>query len=410
MKNLAFSSGQYRVDTAGATIIVTQNLFYESPSNISGAIIGPGRFLDSGHLRNDFYQIDTLSEYMRKTAYLRQLLKIRRFNKSYFLLNKMIYEIENELSFIADNIATQQLEILLKNNIDIEVVMGFTGLSLNLGRLAKKHRLKYGIHSQFCHPNFQNDQLENAYHNLKLKPPIVSKRKLERQLATIELADFIWCPSEFVLKTHISNGIPKEKAFVNYLGVDVSKFQIDTREEKHESIFTLLFVGNVGIQKGIHVLLEAVEITNINQMEIIFNGGTDALADIIIEDFRKRFSNREIRIFVDPGDPRRHFEKASVFILPSVHDSFGISVLEAMAAELPVIVSDHVGAKEIVNNGSNGFIFNSGNALELAKNIEFFYKNPEKRQEFGKISAEICKDYDVQKKGKELEMKIMKRL
>lgn len=412
MKNLAFSSGQYKVNIPGATIVIAQNLFYKSPDKLSGAIIGPGKFSDAKNLSNEFYQIDTLYENQQKSAYLKQLSRFARFNneiKPYSLLTKMMQEIENKISFNADIIAGRQLEILLKNNINIEVVIGFVGLSLNLGRLSKKYGLKYGIHSQFCHPNFQNEQLENAYTNLNIKSPAISKKKLARQLATIELADFIWCPSVFAQKSHIRNGISEEKTFVNYLGVDVENFQPSARDEKHKE-FTILFVGNVGIQKGIHVLLKAVELTNIDRMEIIFNGGADYLANLFVEDFRTRFRNRKIRISVDPGDPRRHFEKTSVFILPSVHDSFGISVLEAMAAELPVIVSDHVGAKEIVKDGSNGFIFPSGNAYELAKNIEFFYTYPEKRREFGKISKEISKNYDLQKKGKELEMMIMKHL
>lgn len=410
MKNLVFSSGQYRVDAPGATIVVAQNLFYESPDNLSGAIIGPGKFSDSERLSNEFYQIDTLTENMRKTAYLKQLSRFRRFynyHKPNFILTKMLQEIDNKISDIADCIAARQLEILLKNNVNIEFVVGLAGLSPNVGRAAKKYGLKYGLHSQFCHPNFQNEQLENAYHSLKLKPPAVSKRKLERQLETLELADFIWCPSEFVQNSLISNGISKEKTFVNYLGVPIEKFKPFAGKEKKEGIFTILFIGNVGIQKGIQVLLEAVELTNIDQMEIIFNGGADPLADIIIESFRTGFSNKKIRLSVDPGDPRRHFEKADIFVLPSVHDSFGISVLEAMAAGLPVIVSDHVGAKEIVKDGGNGFIFSSGNSHELAENIEFFYNNPEKIREFGNNSAEIGNKFDFSIQGKKLEAKIM---
>jgi len=412
MKKLIFSSGEYRVDTPGATIVVIKNLFYKKPNHLLGAIIGPGKFIDS-ETKDGFYQINTINEYMRKTSLLRKLLRFKRFNNvnnPNSLLVNLIQKAEIRISYIADSIAAQQLEVLLRNNIEIDVVVGFTGLSLKLGLLAKKYGLKYGLHSQFCHPKFQNHQLKNAYQNLKIKPPKISERKLENQLATIELADFIWCPSEFAQKSHISNAINRKKTFVNYLGIEVEKFQPFEKRTIKDKIFTILFVGNVGIQKGIHILLKAVELSNINEMELIFNGGSDSPADVIIENYRNRFSKKKITISVDPGDPRRYFSKASIFILPSVHDSFGISVIEAMAAGLPVIVSDHVGAKEIVMNGSNGFVFSSGDSVELAEKIEYFYTNPEKIIEFGFKSAEYAISFDIAKKGFELESKIKQNI
>jgi glycosyltransferase involved in cell wall biosynthesis len=77
-----------------------------------------------------------------------------------------------------------------------------------------------------------------------------------------------------------------------------------------------------------------------------------------------------------------------------------------MVAGLPVIVSDHVGAKEIVDDGVNGFIFPSGDSLELAKNLSFFYDNPEKSYEFGEISSKIGQKMDYSNQGKLLKEKI----
>ncbi len=415
MKNLAFSTGQYRVDAPGAALIMAHSLLFEKPENLSGAIIGAGTFTGSGSVSKDFQQIDISSEHQRKIALLRQLSRINRFNdyrNPRPVIAKIMQGIDNKINEIADRIAARHLEILLKNHADIKVVVGLAGLSTNVGRTAKKYGLKFGVHSQFCHPNFQNRQLEDAYRGLNLVPPAVSKRKLECQLATFEMADFIWCPSEFAYESHISNGTPAKKLFTNYYGIPVKDFllPIPAGETNPDGVFTVLFVGNVGVQKGIHVLLEAAELSNIGQMEIIFNGAADPYAKIIIEDYRKRFGNRKIRISVDPGDPRRHYEKSSVCILPSVHDSFGISILEAMVAGLPVIVSDHVGAKKIVKPGENGFMFPSGNAAELAKHIEFFHDNPEKIPEFGRNAIETGKDFDYSRQGKALEMNISQYL
>jgi UDP-glucose:(heptosyl)LPS alpha-1,3-glucosyltransferase len=52
----------------------------------------------------------------------------------------------------------------------------------------------------------------------------------------------------------------------------------------------------------------------------------------------------------------RYYRAADVFIMLSAFDTFGMVVLEAMAAGLPVIVSGKVGAKDLVADGENGFV------------------------------------------------------
>ena len=57
--------------------------------------------------------------------------------------------------------------------------------------------------------------------------------------------------------------------------------------------------------------------------------------------------------------------------MPSRFDTFGLTVLEAMAASLPVIISENVGAKDIVKQGINGFVIHpTKHADEIADAVE----------------------------------------
>jgi glycosyltransferase involved in cell wall biosynthesis len=66
---------------------------------------------------------------------------------------------------------------------------------------------------------------------------------------------------------------------------------------------------------------------------------------------------------------------ADCLILPSRFDSFGMVVPEAMACGLPVIVSDMVGAKELVADGRNGFIVPAENISALVTRMRWMIHN-----------------------------------
>jgi UDP-glucose:(heptosyl)LPS alpha-1,3-glucosyltransferase len=64
------------------------------------------------------------------------------------------------------------------------------------------------------------------------------------------------------------------------------------------------------------------------------------------------------------------YPACDIFSMPSKFDTFGMSVLEAMAASLPVIISGNVGAKDLVKEGVNGFVIeNTDNADEISSRI-----------------------------------------
>ena len=141
MNNLVFSPGIYDVSVPGAIRVITNNLFFESPNDLSGAIIGVGKLSDYDSLTNNFHQINILPIIRRKTTLLRLLSRVKKFidyRKPNPVLLKILFEIEQETHKITDLIATQKLEKLIKDNVQIEAVMGLTGLSLNLAELAKK--------------------------------------------------------------------------------------------------------------------------------------------------------------------------------------------------------------------------------------------------------------------------------
>jgi UDP-glucose:(heptosyl)LPS alpha-1,3-glucosyltransferase len=66
----------------------------------------------------------------------------------------------------------------------------------------------------------------------------------------------------------------------------------------------------------------------------------------------------------------RLYWASDIFMMLSAFDTFGMAVLEAMAASLPVIVSSHVGAKDIVVDGVNGFVLERDDIVQISEKMK----------------------------------------
>lgn len=73
---------------------------------------------------------------------------------------------------------------------------------------------------------------------------------------------------------------------------------------------------------------------------------------------------------------------ADLFLLPSEHESFGLSALEALACEVPVIASRAGGLPEVVRDGENGFLFAVGDTEGMAEAAVELLRDEPRRREF----------------------------
>ncbi len=89
----------------------------------------------------------------------------------------------------------------------------------------------------------------------------------------------------------------------------------------------------------------------------------------------------------------KYYLASDIFAMPSVYDTFGMAVLEAMAAGLPVIISQTVGAGDLVANGIEGFVLKEPpSSAELSEKIERLL-NEENRLKMGKHARKQALQY-----------------
>jgi len=156
------------------------------------------------------------------------------------------------------------------------------------------------------------------------------------------------------------------------------------------AVFDVGYLGQVGPDKGLKYLIDAWSSLDYEDSTLIMAGpGTDALGHTI---HRTTNGGRfHLRGFVE--SPSELYNDCSVYIQPSVTEGFGIEVLEAMAHGRPVIVTEGVGAKDLVKDGKNGFIVPIRDPKTIAFRIDLLKNNPQLLKAMGKAARDTSESY-----------------
>ncbi|SFC56009.1 glycosyltransferase family 4 protein [Flavobacterium phragmitis] len=199
----------------------------------------------------------------------------------------------------------------------------------------------------------------------------------------VRKADVIFTVSEFSKKEIVHYTIAElEKVKVVYCGVDIPFFE----EEKQSNIELpkdfLLYIGNIKPHKNLIVLLQAYNSLNSSLKEkykLLIVGKKEGFitGDNQIEEYIKTNNLEKNIIFsgwIQDQDLPVYYQKASLFVFPSLYEGFGLPILESLAAKTPVISSSAASLPEIGSNLVE--YFDPNNDKELAQKIMNVLKNP----------------------------------
>jgi glycosyltransferase involved in cell wall biosynthesis len=101
--------------------------------------------------------------------------------------------------------------------------------------------------------------------------------------------------------------------------------------------------------------------------------------------------------FVNQTQLGRYFRAADVFVLPSIYETWGLVVNEAMHFHLPAVVSSGVGCvPDLIRNRETGSVFPVGDAKELANCIQEFLDAPDRARIMGASAGEHIRSYSTE--------------
>ena len=186
-------------------------------------------------------------------------------------------------------------------------------------------------------------------------------------------------------------------------GVDLARFAgVEPLPQFRDGKLNLLFVGRLEKRKGLGDLLRAY--VNLKQR-------VPDLRLIVVGDGRMRggyeryieaqdIPDIEMVGYVSPDDLPRYHASADIFVAPNTgKESFGIVLLEAMAAGLPVVATDIPGFSHVVSPGEQGILVRRDDPVSLSSAIYLLAADPALRARLGASGRRSAASYSWDRVG-----------
>lgn len=230
-------------------------------------------------------------------------------------------------------------------------------------------------------------------------------------------------PRLFQLPSMFLPGGTEQKQYLKYYGVEEDRISVvnmtvdikrirsylatHTIEKgrygiiKDELVF--LYVGMLEKHKGIIELITAFSIfyKNNKGVKLIVTG--DGSLNYAVKNAAKLCPGIHHTGRLSGNELLDVYSSSSLFILPSRSESWGLVINEAMAAGLPVIVSERVGCKtDLVLNKETGIIVESESIIALTEAMEIMYKEDSKRELFSRNAKILINDWTKENEARRI--------
>lgn len=148
-------------------------------------------------------------------------------------------------------------------------------------------------------------------------------------------------------------GIDPNKVVTVYNGVEQSKLLKNVAGKKNVKEKIVTFLGRITYQKGPEYFIEAANIIlkRDSNVRFVMAGSGDLLPKMIRRVAQLNIADKfHFTGFLNSEDVDKMFGMSDIYVMPSVSEPFGISPLEAMRSNVPVIISKQSGVSEVLKN------------------------------------------------------------
>lgn len=177
---------------------------------------------------------------------------------------------------------------------------------------------------------------------------------------------FLIAPSRFLREKFIEFGWSENKIVYNPNYIVADDFEPNYEPEDY-----LVYIGRLSVEKGIKTLVNAFQKVASKNIQLKIVG--DGPERKNLEEWAQTDSRIEFAGYLSGEELRGVTSKAKAAVIPSEwYENAPISILEAFAFGKPVIGAEIGGIPEMIDDGVNGFLFESGNVEDLTDKLNKF--------------------------------------
>jgi colanic acid/amylovoran biosynthesis glycosyltransferase len=219
--------------------------------------------------------------------------------------------------------------------------------------------------------------------------------------------DWFLAMSEDMREDLVALGCPEQKVRVHYYGSDTRRFRYPSRTYEPERRLTVLCCGRLEEAKGqrdVLIALRRVERRGRHRFRVVIVGDGSMRAELerLVAEYgwRDRVSFHG-HVPYTSHELIKHFHEADVFAHPSVtvgglKEGIPGTIVEAMAAGLPVVATRHAGIPAVIDDGENGLLVPERDPDALAAALEQLLTDGSARERLGRAAAQrASRDLDL---------------
>lgn len=198
------------------------------------------------------------------------------------------------------------------------------------------------------------------------------RRRLYRffEMMFLGFADVCYTPSEYtrdVIKSELAN---RE---VEMLPIPFEKYSVDSENSKNRDEHQLLYVGTLESRKGLHKLIEAMKMLRHRGKEFSLKVVGKVVDEGYFEKIKGEVERSGLAVefcgYVGEAELEKFYGQSGMLVHPSAAEGYGIVIVEALRAGLPVVAFRNTAIPYVLGYGKRGLMCEDGNPEALAEGI-----------------------------------------
>lgn len=269
-----------------------------------------------------------------------------------------------------------------------------------LSNVEKLIAISNGVKRWLIESGVSEEKIVVVHNGMEIEKP---KVKSHPSFAKVADAPKLW-------RWSATEGAPRSFSEVG----QISKSQLKTQKYKELNLRAQsLIVGTIAQvypRKGIDILIRgfAQAAVEINDLHLLIIGGDKSSDQRYLKEYQQLVQDlgieKKVHFLGFRSDTKELLSVIDVFVLASRREPFGIVLLEAMLAGVPVIGSAVDGIVEIVKDNEVGFLIKPDNSSLLAKKLKTLLQDQTLRDKMGGKGREhVIKHFSIEKTAREVE-------